>query len=308
MSSIRIAPRHIAVNLSPAVAGQAAAWQRAARHATLCGPDWSVTMASESLGIADRRGAATRPMAENLPVFENGDRLHLGVIIPSVNTVVEPTFPAMVPEGVALHFTRLRLVGTAPEELLAMTENAGQAAQLLADAGVDRILFHCTAATTFDSEMPRRIHERIANATGVPSTVTSESVVAALRALGARRIVMLTPYPAHINEREAAFLEHHGISVIHQHGLEITDGVGFLRVTPEDWFQLAMDHARADADAYFLSCAQARSAEVIDAIEQSLGKPVITSNQAGVWHALRESGVADSVPGFGRLMRTAAVR
>lgn len=241
-----------------------------------------------------------------MPTFRTGDRLSLGVILPSVNTLVELTFPAMVPDGVALHFTRLKLVGTAPEELLAMAQSAGQAAQLLADAGVDRILFHCTAATTFDFEMPQRIHNQIATATGVPSTVTSESVVAALRTLGAARIVMLTPYPAHINQREAAFLRHHGIDVIHEHGLAITDGAGFARVTPQEWHQLAQDHARPEADAYFLSCAQTRTAEVIDAIERSLGKPVITSNQSAVWHALRESGVNDPVNGFGTLMRLKA--
>jgi maleate isomerase len=261
-------------------------------------------MKTESLRLGSGHEAATADAPRYLPSFITGGRLSLGVIIPSVNTLVELTFPAMVPDGVALHFTRLRLVGTAPEELLAMAEGAAQAARLLADAGVDRILFHCTAATTFDFEMPQRIHSQIKSATGVPSTVTSESVVAALRTLGAARIVMLTPYPAHINEREAAFLRHHGIDVVHEHGLNITDGVGFAAVTPEDWHRLAMDHARPDADAYFLSCAQTRTAEVIDAIEKSLGKPVITSNQAAVWHALRESGVKDPVPGFGRLMRS----
>ena len=64
-----------------------------------------------------------------------------------------------------------------------------------------------------------------------------------------------------------------------------------------------MAHRDPTADAYFLSCAQTRTAEVIEVLEHDLGRPVITSNQAALWHCLRESGLHDCIPGFGRLLR-----
>jgi maleate isomerase len=62
-----------------------------------------------------------------------------------------------------------------------------------------------------------------------------------------------------------------------------------------------MEWRHPEADAYFLSCAQMRIAEVIGLLERDLGRPVVTSNQAAAWHALRESGIHDKVPGFGAL-------
>ena len=56
-----------------------------------------------------------------------------------------------------------------------------------------------------------------------------------------------------------------------------------------------------EADAVFISCTALRTADVIEDIEAALGKPIVTSNQALAWHALRLMGYEDSVPGLGRL-------
>jgi len=55
------------------------------------------------------------------------------------------------------------------------------------------------------------------------------------------------------------------------------------------------------ADAYFISCANIQSMDVIDELETKLGKPVVTSNQAALWAALRALGI--SAPGPGMLFR-----
>src|ERR1700683_703063 len=104
------------------------------------------------------------------------------MITPSVTTEAEPQIAAMLPPGVTLHTTRLKMIEDTPGQLLSMTERVEEGAALLADAGVDRILFHCTAVTTHDPGMAGRIRERIVQATGRPVAVTSEAVVAALRA------------------------------------------------------------------------------------------------------------------------------
>jgi maleate isomerase len=115
--------------------------------------------------------------------------------------------------------------------------------------------------------------------------------------------VMLTPYRRAVNEREARYLEHHGFQVLNWEGLELSGAQEFDDVTPDCWRQLVNAHRNEQADAYFVSCAQIRVVEVIAPLERDLGRPVITSNQAATWWALRQRGIADRVRGFGTLMQ-----
>jgi len=238
--------------------------------------------------------------AETMPV-RHGWRLRLGMIIPAVNTEAEPQIESMLPEGVTLHTTRLRMIEDTPDQLLSLTERIEEGASLLADAGVDRILFHCTAVTTYAPDMADRIRERIVAATGLPVTVTGEAVASALKAVGARNVVMVTPYVSAMNAREAAYLRHNGITVLRDYAAELTYAKDFRAIEPFAWYRRAIEWRDAEADAYFLSCAQMRIAEVIGLLERDLGKPVVTSNQAAAWHALRQSGIHDRVAGFGTL-------
>jgi len=223
------------------------------------------------------------------------------MLLPSSNRVAEPEIPAMLPEGVSIHTTRLKLAGTSREQLLAMTEKVEEAAALLADADVDLIAFHCTGVWTFDPAMETRLKQRITSVAKKPATATSEALIAAFRALAVRRIVLISPYPREINRREIAFFAHHNITVLHDVGLELKSGADFAKIAPEEWHRLTLDNQHDDADAYFLSCTTIRSTPVISALESDLAKPVVTSNQALAWHALRMAGVSDPMPGFGDL-------
>lgn len=231
-----------------------------------------------------------------------GSRARLGMLLPSGNAAAESQFNAMLPDGVSLHTTRLKLTGSSDAELLAMADRVEDGASLLADACADLILFHCTAVSTWDAEMDRALPARITAATGVPATSTARALIAALRALSARRIVMVSPYIEPINVRETAFLEAQQISVLSATGLGIAQAKDMISVEPSEWYRLVRANARKDADAYFISCTAVRSLEVIDDLERDLGVPVITSNQVAVWHSLRTMGLKDQLTGYGRLM------
>lgn len=242
-------------------------------------------------------------MTAPLPAFArlpHGSRARFGMMLPSANSIAEPQIGALLPEGISLHTTRLRLRGDG--ELLAMLERLEDATELLVDAGVDRLIFHCTAVTTYAPEIAGHIVERVRAVTATPLTITSEALVAALRALEASRIVMLTPYVQATNDREVAFLAHHGITVARERGLGIEGGRAMAAVEPARWYDETLTLRDPSADAYFLSCTTIRSAEVIAPLERELGRPVITSNQAVVWQALRAHGIADRIAGFGRLL------
>jgi maleate isomerase len=261
----------------------------------------AISAAARAAASSDKAGSHSEGAPG--PSINLGWRLKLGVLHASVNTVAEPQMQAMAPEGVSLHSTRLKLVGSTEEEVLKMADDVEDAARLLADAQVDRILFHCTATTTHDPGQPDAIGRRITVATGIPATTTGEAVAAALAALGARNVVLVTPYIQEINDREVAFLRHRGIAVTREHGLGLPGGIAFREVEPAAWYRIVMEYRDEAADAYFISCANVRAAEVIETLESDLGRPVVTSNTAAMWRCLRQSGITDRIAGFGTLLR-----
>jgi maleate isomerase len=74
-------------------------------------------------------------------------------------------------------------------------------------------------------------------------------------------------------------------------------------VTPAEWYRHTVDFRRPDAEAYFLSCTNIQAVAAIDALETALGVPVISSNQAMIWHALRSAKISDRLHGYGQLLR-----
>lgn len=236
-----------------------------------------------------------------MPVIDYGARLRLGVMVPSGNVIAEPQIHAMLPAGVVAYITRLELRGSSEAELIEMSRHVEAGAKLLADAQVGVVVFHCTAVSTFSAQLGQEIQHRIEQASGLPAFSTAQALVSALRALQAKKIVLLTPYIEEVNLRECAFLEHHGFEVLTQVGLGINGNAEMGKLSEQVWVDLALKHQDPQADAYFISCTAVRSAEAIERIEALLDRPVITSNQAMVWFALRNYGINDNAAGYGRL-------
>lgn len=241
-------------------------------------------------------------------MIDYGDRARLGLLVPSGNSVAEPELQAMLPPGVTALVTRLELRGSSEPELLAMIGALEPAARLLADARPDLIAFHCTAVSTFAPAMAAGIRGRIEAAAGIPACATADGILAALAVLGARRILLVTPYIDAVHDREIGFLAEHGITVVGGDRMGIDTNAEMARIPPEAIaarVRAAMvpgAEAGAGAEACFISCTAIRSAGLIAGLEAELGLPVLTSNQAMAWHATRRLGLGDAVPGFGRLM------
>jgi maleate isomerase len=229
----------------------------------------------------------------------------VGLIVPSVNTCTEPQFRMMAPDGVAFYATRLALRGGGGRaELLAMTEHVEEAAGLLNDIDPALILFHCTAASLAGGVgSDERIRQRIEASTGRPAGATATGIVQALRAVGARRPALITPYPPATNAVEVEFLAGHGFEVVANVALGLERGADFVGLSPEDWLDVVGSTDLSRADAIFVSCTNIRVIEAIERMEDEHSRPVITSNQAGVWYVLRRLGIDEPVSGYGRLLR-----
>jgi maleate isomerase len=242
-------------------------------------------------------------------VVDYGARLRAGIIIPSGNAVAEPEIRAMLPGGVSALVTRLPLRGSSEAELLNMLNGLESAAKLLADAGVDVIVFHCTAVSTFAPHLSGDIRARISQASGIVSFATSDAILAACEALDATRLFLLTPYIEAVHKREIEFLCAAGKTVVGDACLGINTNDVMARLSPDELLKWAGDivPAASDVDLCFLSCTALRSAPVIAPLESLIGRPVITSNQAMVWYLLWTAGLTDVVAGFGALFSCAPI-
>jgi maleate cis-trans isomerase len=232
-------------------------------------------------------------------------RGRLGVLVPSGNTVAEPELRAMLPAGVGLFVTRLPLTGSSEPQLLAMLETLETATSLLADAQPDAIAFHCTAVSTFAPHMAGEIRARMGRASPIPALATADAILAALAALRARRVLLVTPYLETVHQREIAWLTATGSDVVGGGCMGIDTNAEMARLPPEAIRERVLaEAANVQADVCFVSCTAIRSAGLIAGLEAVLGMPVITSNQVLAWHALRTLGIPDAPPGFGRLFDT----
>jgi maleate isomerase len=232
-----------------------------------------------------------------------GDRARIGMLLPSVNRAAEPQITEMLPRGVSLHTTRLRLRASDEAAINEMVSDVERGAAMLADADVDLIVFHCTAASMFAPGFDDGIIERIENATGKNATSTSKGCLEAFELFGAKNITLTTPYIQETNDREVAYLASHNVKVLSETGAGIGgDGAAMLAIEPEEWRRRVNAQDEPDSQAAFISCTAIRAVEAIEPIEADIDKPVITSNQAMLWHALRKLGIDDRPQGFGRLM------
>ena len=234
--------------------------------------------------------------------IDYGDIARLGVLLPSGNSVAEAELYGMLPAGVALNVTRLRLTGSSETELMGMLDSLEDAASLLADARPDRIAFHCTAVSTFAPHLAPAIKARIETASNLPAFSTADAIVAALTTLNARKVMLVTPYIEAVHAREISFLDSIGAKAVSGGWLDVATNAEMARIAPETIRDLVRVCAiGVRADVCFISCTAIRSAGLIAPLEAELGMPVITSNQVMLWHALRLMGVGGAVAGYGRL-------
>jgi maleate isomerase len=234
----------------------------------------------------------------------NEPRARVGLIIPSVNTYSEPQFNHFAPDGLGIHVARARVAGQWKRPLREMKEEIAGAARLLSDAHPDVIVFHCTdTSMTQGPQGEGKILDIVKDATGIDAMATSRLVLEALQALGMKKVVLLTPYKS--NKAVIDYLTAAGVTVLRDIAMKL-EAKDFGTVTPSQWAHMAKDIDGPDSDGVFLSCTNTRQIEAIADIEKALGKPVVNSNQAVLWGAVKRLrgalGPLAPMPQLGRLM------
>ena len=225
------------------------------------------------------------------------------VLIPNEQTIEEEMIRHL-PPGVGAYFARAAMPREISSESLAQLRSslAAAAARILPDDKLDVICLACTSGTVAVGEVESR-QELQKGAPEAKATTLAGAVRKALAALGAKRIVLGSPYLPELNEAVASYLEAAGFEVLAAQGMGLRYDHEMIRVAPSYLVEFACALDRPDADTLLLSCGALRSIEVVEEIERRIGKPVVCSNQAMLWDCLRLAGVEDRLAGLGRLLR-----
>ncbi|MEI9409730.1 ectoine utilization protein EutA [Mesorhizobium salmacidum] len=228
----------------------------------------------------------------------------VGLMILATDHTTEPDFRRMVAsERIGVYVARIPYANpTTPENLRKMQPalTAG-AALILPDEPLDAICYSCTSASVVigDGEVEAAIQ---AAKPGVPVVTPTMAGVRALNAFGVRRISILTPYTMETSRPMATYFAERGFEILSFTCLGFEDDREMARIAPAALVDLARQAMHPQADALFVSCTALRGALAVTGMEEAIGRPVVTSNQATAWNCLRLCGDETAHPEFGRLM------
>jgi maleate isomerase len=228
----------------------------------------------------------------------------VGLLIPSSNSLIEPEYYAVMPRSVSVHFARLTMTEVTDAGLARQNEDVALQSAQLAEANVEVILFCQTAASfhkglNYDVELKRRIERE----SGKPALTAARTVVDALNTLGVRRVAMAAPFVPEVLENSRRFLSNNGFEVVAAEGLAYADNFSIALIGLDTVRELVRRVDRSEADAIIIPGGNMPCLSIVEEMEEELGKPVVTTNQAGIWALLRYLEGFDGLTGLGRLLR-----
>jgi maleate isomerase len=231
-------------------------------------------------------------------------RAAIGVIVLATDQTIEHEYRKIFQiDGVAVYQSRIANAAEInPTTLAAMEAGMTGAAEVIRPGpSLDVIGYGCTSGTVVIGEenVFRRVHEAWPQAK-VTTPITG--AIAGFKAMGVKRIALLTPYIDTVNRMFRKFVQDRGIEVPVMGSFNHENDNDVARISQESLRNAALELGRHPAvDAVFVSCTSIRLAETAKALETELGKPMTSSNHAMAWHMLRLAGIDEPMPQWGKL-------
>lgn len=241
--------------------------------------------------------------------------VRVGLVVPSSNVTVETEMPAILarhPEATfTFHASRMRMAKVTPAGLAAMNAQRERCVMELGDADPDVILYACLVALMAagpgeHQRVEGLVAEQLATG-GSEAKIRSSAgaLVEGVRALGAQRIALVTPYMRPLAEKVVEYLEAEGLEIADWRALEVEDNREVGCIPGDRVMQAARSLDLTGVDALVISaCVQMPSLSLVQAAEDELSLPVLSAATAGAYSLLRASGLSVDIPGAGSLLRT----
>lgn len=240
----------------------------------------------------------------------------VGLIVPSSNVTMETEIPTMLrareqirPERFTFHSSRMRMRSVTKEELEAMDDESDRCAVELADAAVDVMGYAClvaimTRGAGYHCTSQERLGKRTAEEGRPTPVVTSAgALIDALRLMQAKKVALIAPYMRPLTDQVVAYIEHQGFEVTDSIALEIPDNLEVGAQDPRNLETIIDRLDYHDADVVILSaCVQMPSLAAVQAVEDRIGKPVISAAIATTYFLLKEMNLDPIVPSAGALL------
>jgi len=224
-------------------------------------------------------------------------RALIGVMTPAMNTVVQPELELLRPDGVTNQMQRFRLGGEkGSDDLFDEAEKLMDckpvvlAVGLTTDAGpggVEKLDARC-------AELAAHI--------GLPVCNASIATQKGLHALGAKRIAVLTPFNAEIDQVVKANIELGGFDVVAIKGTEAPSLPEICETPLQQIRDVINELANSNCDAIAQIGTALPVVGLLDELEQQTGKTIVACKAAVYWQSLRAADITDTVPGYGKLL------
>jgi maleate isomerase len=229
------------------------------------------------------------------------------MLTPSSNTVLEPVTMRMLAQlntEVSVHFSRIRVTSISPE-----AESRRQfdlepllaAAQLLADAKVDVIVWNGTSGGWEGLDADREMVRAIESATSIPATTGTLATIDAFAELGVHRYGLVVPYVDEITTAIKGTFATAGFDCAAWANEGVSVNWEFSQITPEVIADRARTVARSRPDGIAIFCTNLCGAPVVDTLERELQIPIVDSVVVCLWAAFGVLGRKLEVSGYGRL-------
>ena len=238
-------------------------------------------------------------------------RTRIGMITPSLNTVLEPLTAALLADlpDVSAHFSRVSVTGVSLGAGAAVqfgTEPMLAAGRLLADARVHAICWNGTAGSWLGLAHDRLLCEAIARETGIPATSATLALAELFRSRGIRRFALVTPFEDALQEAIIDTYRDEGFECVAERHLDSDDTFGYATVPPADTEGMIRAVAGEGPEAIAAVCTNFDGATPAAALEAECGRPVYDSTAAALWGTLALAGVDPGrIAGWGEIFSVA---
>ena len=226
-----------------------------------------------------------------------GWRARIGVLLPPDNAVLEYEVNRLPLPGVSFHIARMF-----PVDLAELPQDAPRHIPSLKECRINFIVYACAASSfMFGPDSNDALEKKIRELSGLDAMTATSSMVLALKALGISRVALATPYWRDLDEKLLAYFAAGDIRVVGIQSLQLDNWEAMNNQTPDAVYRLVKRADHSDAEGVLILSTNLPTLEVLQVLEDDLGKPVVSTNQCMVWAACRKLRVLDTITGFGRL-------
>ncbi|MCC7426495.1 MAG: hypothetical protein IT557_06300 [Alphaproteobacteria bacterium] len=231
-------------------------------------------------------------------------RYRIGMLIPSSNTTIEREYYSIMPRDFSFHFDRLSMTALTDEGIKAQAVEVAGASRRLADARMNLMLLCQTAASFWlGGHWDSKTRSAMEEAAGAAALTAAGTLISALRAMSTLRVSIAAPFPKEVGERTIQYMHSNQLEVVASSFLGIRENARIADIPPSAVMELVHAADHRDAQAVVIPGGNMPCMALLDRLEFELGKPVVTTNQAGMWAILSHFRWQGSISECGILLK-----